>query len=91
MWDNVDLNYPHETDNAKFLGGNDIIYDNSELRGQEGYAMKPSLFMTNLPLMAVGLSTVRSRDHEHTLLLERRAGASAYSRQKTRSFGSKFR
>ena len=39
--------------------------------------MKPTRFMTNSPLMAVELSRVCSRSHEHIPLLERRAGPAA--------------
>ena len=46
-------------------------------KGHEGYAMKPTMLMTNSPLMAVELSRVCSRDHEHIPLLERRAGPAA--------------
>ena len=46
-------------------------------KGHEGYAMKPTRFMTNSPLMAVELSRVCSRNHEHIPLLERRAGPAA--------------
>ena len=43
-------------------------------KGHEGYARKPTRFMTNSPLMAVKLGRVCSRGHEHIPLLERRLG-----------------
>ena len=46
-------------------------------QGQTGHAMKPTMFMTHSPLMAVELGRVCRRDHEHIPLLERSAGPAA--------------